>query len=56
MPQKTYRVIQWATGVVGQVALRHFIENPMIELAGVWVTNPEKVGKDVDQLAVGRLA
>jgi len=50
MPQKTYRVIQWATGVVGQVALRHFIENPTIELAGVWVTNPEKVGKDAGDI------
>lgn len=47
MSQKTYRVIQWATGTVGKVALKHFIENPLFELAGVLVTNPEKVGKDV---------
>ena len=37
MPKETYRVIQWATGTVGQAALRHFIENPVIELAGVLV-------------------
>ena len=43
MTQKTYRVIQWATGVVGKTALRHFIENPSFELVGVLVTNPEKV-------------
>ena len=46
MTEKTYRVIQWATGVVGQTALKHFIENPVIDLVGVYVTNPEKVGKD----------
>jgi hypothetical protein len=50
MADKTYRVIQWATGVVGQAALRHFIENPAIELAGVYVTNREKAGKDAGEL------
>jgi len=51
MSQKTYRVIQWATGVVGKASLRHFIENPIIELVGVLVTNPEKVGKDAGEIA-----
>lgn len=51
MTQKTYRVIQWCTGVVGKTALRHFIENPVIELVGVRVTNPEKVGKDAGEIA-----
>jgi hypothetical protein len=50
MSQETYRVIQWATGTVGKAALRHFIENPVIELVGVLVTNPEKVGKDAGEL------
>lgn len=50
MTQKKYRVIQWATGVVGQAALKHFIENPVIELVGVCVTNPDKVGKDAGDL------
>ncbi len=50
MTRKKYRVIQWATGVVGQAALKHFIENPEIELVGVCVTNPEKVGKDAGEL------
>ena len=49
-PQKKYRVIQWATGVVGSAALKHFIENPVIELVGVLVTNPDKVGKDAGDL------
>lgn len=50
MPGKTYRVVQWATGTVGSVALRHFIENPVFELAGVLVTNPDKVGRDAGDL------
>jgi len=50
MSQKKYRVIQWATGTVGSAALKHFIENPVIELVGVYVTNPEKVGKDAGDL------
>ncbi len=50
MPQQHYRVIQWATGVVGQAALKHFIENPVIELVGVCVTKPDKVGKDAGAL------
>ncbi|GGC10167.1 hypothetical protein GCM10011494_31050 [Novosphingobium endophyticum] len=50
MSQKTYRVIQWATGTVGTVALKHFIANPVFELVGVYVTNPDKVGKDAGQL------
>ena len=50
MADKNYRVIQWATGVVGQAALKHFIENPLIDLVGVCVTNPDKVGKDAGDL------
>ncbi len=50
MAKDTYRVIQWATGVVGKTALKHFIENPVIDLVGVYVTNPDKVGKDAGEL------
>jgi hypothetical protein len=50
MADKTYRVIQWATGTVGSAALKHFIQNPVIELAGVLVFNPDKVGKDAGDL------
>ena len=50
MSQKKYRVIQWATGTVGKVALKHFIQNPVIELVGVYVTNPQKIGKDAGEL------
>ena len=51
MPGKTYRVIQWATGHVGKVAIRHFAANPTFALAGVLVTNPKKMGKDAGEIA-----
>lgn len=51
MPQKTYRVIQWATGNVGQIAIRHFADNPIYKLVGVLVTDAAKVGKDAGELA-----
>jgi hypothetical protein len=51
MARKTYRVIQWATGHVGKVSIRHFVENPIYELVGVLVTNPKKVGKDAGEIA-----
>ena len=50
MSENKYRVIQWATGTVGSAALKYFIENPVFELAGVYVTNPEKAGKDAGDL------
>ncbi|MBW8785537.1 MAG: hypothetical protein JF593_13020 [Novosphingobium sp.] len=50
MTQMTYRVIQWATGTVGAASLKHFIENPVIDLVGVYVTNPDKAGKDAGDI------
>lgn len=50
MAKDTYRVIQWATGTVGKAALRHFIRNPVIDLAAVLVFNPDKVGKDAGDI------
>jgi hypothetical protein len=49
--QDKYRVIQWATGHVGQIAIRHFADNPSFELVGVLFTNPDKVGRDAGELA-----
>ena len=51
MAERTYRVIQWATGHVGKTAIRHFAGNPTYALAGVLVTNPKKVGKDAGDIA-----
>jgi hypothetical protein len=46
----TYRVIQWATGFVGQEAVKGVVAHPELELAGAWVHSPEKVGRDVGEL------
>lgn len=48
---RRYSVVQWATGNVGSRALRRVIEHPGLDLAGVWVSNPEKVGRDAGELA-----
>jgi hypothetical protein len=45
-----HRVIQWSTGNVGSYALRAIIGHPELELVGVVVNNPEKVGKDAAEL------
>lgn len=47
----SYRVIQWMTGDVGQVGLRHFADNPVFDLVGVLVHSPDKVGMDAGQIA-----
>ena len=46
----TYRVVQWATGNIGTRALRAVIEHPRLDLVGVRVTNPDKVGRDAGTL------
>jgi 4-hydroxy-tetrahydrodipicolinate reductase len=47
----TYRVIQWSTGNVGIHALRLIARHPDLELVGLWVHSPEKVGVDAGTLA-----
>jgi 4-hydroxy-tetrahydrodipicolinate reductase len=47
----TYRVVQWATGAVGRIALRSIIERPDLELVGLAVHDPAKVGVDAGVLA-----
>ena len=51
MHVRPYRVIQWATGSIGRIAIRHFIDNPDYELAGVYVTTQAKAGADAGTLA-----
>jgi 2,4-diaminopentanoate dehydrogenase len=48
---KCYKVIQWATGNIGARSLRAVIDHPAMELVGLWVSNPEKVGVDAGILA-----
>jgi len=45
-----YRVIVWGTGNIGQSAVRTVVSNPALELAGVIVANPGKVGRDAGAL------
>lgn len=45
------RVIQWATGGVGRAAIEGIAAHPDLELAGVWVHSPAKVGVDAGELA-----
>ncbi len=47
----SYRVIQWSTGHVGRHAIAGIDANPELELVGCFVTNPDKVGKDVGRIA-----
>ncbi len=46
----TLRVIQWSTGNVGVHAVRLLARHPEIELVGLWVHSPDKVGKDAGAL------
>jgi hypothetical protein len=45
------RVIQWATGSIGQISIRHLVENPAFEVVGCYVTADEKDGLDIGELA-----
>ena len=49
----TIRVIQWATGSVGAAQLCEVIDRPDLELVGLYVYSPSKVGVDAGAL-VGR--
>jgi hypothetical protein len=49
----TYRVIQWATGGVGQAAIQGIVSHPELELAGAWVHGADKVGRDAGVIAGG---
>jgi hypothetical protein len=44
------RVVQWATGTTGRLALRAVIDAPDLELVGVRVYDPAKVGLDAGDL------
>jgi 2,4-diaminopentanoate dehydrogenase len=50
MAAKKYRVIQWATGNIGSRSLKTVIEHPNYELVGLYVSSPEKAGKDAGEL------
>jgi 2,4-diaminopentanoate dehydrogenase len=50
-PEKTYKVVVWATGRVGKLAIRTVADRPNLELVGVWVHSESKEGQDAGTLA-----
>lgn len=50
MSPSRYRVAQWATGNIGERALREVIRHPDLELVGVLVYDHDKVGVDAGAL------
>jgi hypothetical protein len=49
-PNKIYRVVQWATGRIGESSLRELIRSPEMELVGVYVHSEAKEGRDAGEL------
>jgi 4-hydroxy-tetrahydrodipicolinate reductase len=48
---RKYRVVQWATGVVGSAALRSIVRHPRLDLVGVKVYSDDKSGRDAGDIA-----
>jgi 2,4-diaminopentanoate dehydrogenase len=48
---RVLRTQVWSTGGVGKIAIDAVSRRPDLELVGVWVHSPEKVGKDAGALA-----
>ena len=48
---KKYKVIQWATGVVGSAALGGILRHPKLELVGLKVYSDDKNGLDAGDIA-----
>ena len=51
MTEQKQRVVVWGTGNVGRPAIRAIAAHRDLELVGVVVANPEKVGRDAGELA-----
>lgn len=47
---KPLRVIQWTTGKVGKYSLRAILDDPRLELVGVYAHSADKVGRDAGEL------
>ncbi|MFN2536742.1 MAG: diacylglycerol kinase, partial [Mycobacteriales bacterium] len=45
------RVVAWSTGNVGRHAIAGIDARPDLELVGVWVSSPDKAGRDAGELA-----
>lgn len=51
MSARRLRVAAWSTGTVGRHAIAGIVARPELELVGLWVSNPDKVGRDAGELA-----
>ena len=47
----TIRVVEWSTGYLGRMAVEAIHARPELELVGVFVSDPAKVGVDAGRLA-----
>ena len=50
-PERHYKVVVWATGRVGKLAIRTIADRPNLDLVGVWVHSESKEGQDAGDLA-----
>ncbi|MFZ3294423.1 dihydrodipicolinate reductase [Mycobacterium sp.] len=50
-PEQLYKVVVWATGRVGRLAIRAVADRPNLELVGVWVHSESKDGQDAGAIA-----
>jgi hypothetical protein len=50
-PERRYKVVVWATGRVGKLAIRTIADRPNLDLVGVWVHSEAKDGQDAGTLA-----
>jgi hypothetical protein len=53
MAKPKHRVVVWATGGIGCIAIRTITNRTDLDLVGVWVHSEEKIGKDAGELANG---
>jgi len=53
MPNQALRVVVWSTGGIGSIAVRAVQRRADLDLVGVWVHSPDKVGRDAGELAGG---
>jgi len=49
-PNKVYKVVQWATGRIGESSLRELIRSPQMKVVGVYVHSEAKDGRDAGEL------
>ncbi len=49
--QKKMRVVQYGLGPIGQKATQYLVERPELEIVGAIDIDPQKVGKDLGELA-----